>query len=74
MNEYEAHEEDINLDFLKPVSAEDLAARFKMKIIDLNPEEEEMIDVMVEHLPEQLRPYFYYKNNKIGRASCRERV
>ena len=56
MNEYEAHEDDINLDFLKPVSAEDLAARFKMKIIDLNPEEEEMIDVMVEHLPEQLRP------------------
>ena len=65
MNEYEAHQDDINLEFLQPVREADLAARFKMKIIDLKPEEEEMIDVMVSHLPEEFRPYLYYKNNML---------
>ena len=65
MNEYEAHQDDINLEFLQPVREADLAARFKMKIIDLKPEEEEMIDTMVSHLPEEFRPYLYYKNNML---------
>ena len=51
--------------FLQPVREADLAARFKMKIIDLKPEEEEMIDAMVSHLPEEFRPYLYYKNNML---------
>lgn len=65
MDQYEEHEDQIDLTILRPVDAETLATRFKHHIIDLKYEEEEMIDNMVSHLPEELRPYLYYKNNMI---------
>lgn len=66
MDHYAEHEDSINLDILHSVDRERLATRFKHHIIDLKYEEEEMIDNMVSHLPEELVSYLYYKNNMIA--------
>ena len=66
MDHYEEHENEIDLDILHSIDKEKLATRFKHHIIDLKYEEEEMIDNMVSHLPDELVSYLYYKNNMIA--------